>query len=90
MGDLCIVKDGRSPYHIVGSYFADECERYAAAELQKYLYRATGTFVPYFSDICGKRTLEILVGKNARNAGVIKMLLLVQKDLVKEGEERKQ
>ncbi len=68
MNTLWIVKDGQCPYHIVGSYFADECERYAAAELQKYLYEATGTFVPYFSDICGRRGLEILVGAGARNA----------------------
>lgn len=65
---LSIVENGRSPYHIVGSYFADECERYAASELQKYLYDATNVFVPYFSDICPKRGLEILVGKTARNA----------------------
>lgn len=68
MKELCIVKNGRSPYHIVGSYFADECERYAASELQKYLYEATETFVPYFSDICPPRGLEILVGYGARNA----------------------
>lgn len=68
MKHLEIVKDGRSAYHIVGSYFADECERYAASELQKYIYEATGTFVPYYSDICSKRSVEILVGYTARNA----------------------
>ncbi len=63
-----IVKNGRSQYHIVGSYFADECERFAASELQKYIYRATDVLVPYFSDICPKRSVEIIVGKDARNA----------------------
>ena len=69
MKQLEIVKNGRSPYHIVGSYFADECERYAASELQKYIYEATGTLVPYYSDICTSRSVEILVGYTARNAG---------------------
>ncbi|MBQ8310360.1 MAG: DUF4838 domain-containing protein [Clostridia bacterium] len=68
MKPLEIVKNGRSAYHIVGSYFADECERYAASELQKYIYEATGTFVPYYSDICSSRSVEILVGYAARNA----------------------
>lgn len=68
MKQLQIVQNGRSPYHIVGSYFADECERYAASELQKYIYRATGTLVPYYSDICASRGVEILVGYEARNA----------------------
>ena len=68
MKQLAIVQNGRSPYHIVGSYFADECERYAASELQKYIYRATGTLVPYYSDICSARGVEILVGYEARRA----------------------
>ena len=63
-----IVSNGKSAYHIVGSYFADECERFAASELQKYIYEATDTFVPYYSDICTKRSVEILIGKNARDA----------------------
>jgi len=63
-----IVASGRSEYHIVGSYFADECERHAASELQKYIYEATDVLVPYYSDICSKRGREILVGKDARNA----------------------
>ena len=52
MSKLVIVENGRSNYHIVGSFYADECERYAASELQKYIYEATETLVPYFSDIC--------------------------------------
>lgn len=68
MSDLQIVKNGLSPYHIVCSYFADECERYAASELQKYIYQSTNTLIPYFSDICPKRSAEIIVGYEARNA----------------------
>ena len=63
-----IIKNGRSSYHIVGSYFADECERFAASELQKYIYEATDVLIPFFSDICEKRSIEIIVGKDSRNA----------------------
>ena len=63
-----IVANGKSGYHIVGSYFADECERFAASQLQKYIYEATNVLLTYYSDICTKRGLEILIGKNARNA----------------------
>lgn len=76
MRHLQIVKNGFSPYHIVGSYFADECERYAASELQSYIYQSTNTLIPYFSDICPKRGAEILIGYGARNA----------KDYIKESE----
>lgn len=68
MSKLQIAKNGISPYHIVGSYFADECERYAASELQKYIYQSTNTLIPYFSDICPKRSDEIIVGYESRNA----------------------
>ncbi len=68
MKKLQIVKNGCSPYHIVGSYFADECERYAASQLQKYIYESTNTLIPYFSDICPKISDEIIVGYEARNA----------------------
>ncbi len=63
-----IVSNGKSQYHIVGSYFADECERFAASELQRYVYEATDVLIPYYSDICPQRGVEILIGKNARNA----------------------
>ena len=68
MKKLQIVKNELSPYHIVGSYFADECERYAASQLQKYIYQSTNTLIPYFSDICPKKSDEIIVGYEARNA----------------------
>ncbi len=68
MNKFYIVKNNRSPYHIVGSFFADECERFAASELQKYIYQSTNTLVHYFSDICEKRSVEILIGYEARDA----------------------
>ena len=68
MSYASIVANGKSGYHIVGSYFADECERFAASQLQKYIYEATNVLLTYYSDICPKRGLEILVGKEARNA----------------------
>lgn len=64
---LKIVEYGKSNYHIVNSYFSDECERFASSELQKYIYQSTNVFVPYFSDICPKRGPEIIIGKNARD-----------------------
>lgn len=68
MGTLKIVENGFSCYHIVTSFFADECERYAASQLQKYIYESTNTLIPYFSDICESRGREILIGCEARNA----------------------
>ena len=65
--NLKIIENGKSNYHIVNSFFSDECERYAASELQKYIYQSTNVFVPYFSDICPKRSPEIIIGKNTRD-----------------------
>ncbi len=57
-----IVKNGISPYHIVTSQGAHAAERFAAQELQKYLYESTGVCVPFFSDRCPRRSVEIFVG----------------------------
>ncbi len=62
-----IVKNGSTAYHIVTSQYASSCERHAAAELQKYIYESTGMCVPYFSDRCPRRGLEIVVGTSPRN-----------------------
>ena len=62
-----IIEKGQCYYHIVGANLSDACERYAASELQKYIYDATGTFIPYFSDRCERRTPEILIGYQTRN-----------------------
>ena len=61
-----IIENGKSTYHIVGSEHSDECERYAASELQKYIYQSTDVLLPYFAERCEKRGSEIIVGKGAR------------------------
>ena len=63
-----IIKDGVCNYHIAGANFSDPCERYAAAQLQKYIYKSTGVFIPYFSDRCDRRSAEIIIGIDTRNA----------------------
>ena len=62
----CIVKNGKTNFHIVNHRYADETVRHAAGELQKYLYKATNTIVPYFSDCCPMRGPEIRLGANVR------------------------
>lgn len=57
-------------YHITTARFADRVERFAASELQKYIYSATDVCLPYFSDRCEKRTPEILIGKDARSNNI--------------------
>lgn len=66
---LEIIKNGICNYHIVGANFSSPCDRYAASQLQHYIYKSTGVFIPYFSDRCAKRTPEIIVGIDTRNAG---------------------
>lgn len=61
-----LIETGKSKYFIVGSEFSDECDRYAASELQKYIYRSTDVLMPYFAERCEKRGPEIMVGKGAR------------------------
>ena len=66
--ELEIIKNGVCNYHIVGANFSDSCQRYAAAQLQKYIYKSTGVFIPYFSDRCEKRGPEIIIGHTTRDA----------------------
>lgn len=68
MKEYVIVKDGRCNYAIIGANLSTSCDRYAASELQKYLYDSTGVFVPYVSDRCAKRGPEILIGVDTRDA----------------------
>ena len=62
-----IIVNGSSDYYIAGSEFSDECERYAASELQKYIYQSTDVLLPYFAERCEKRGKELLVGNGTRN-----------------------
>ncbi|MBE6650741.1 MAG: DUF4838 domain-containing protein [Ruminococcaceae bacterium] len=61
-----IIKDGKAFFHICTDLYAHETVRHAASELQKYIYRATKTFIPYFSDKCNRRGAEIRIGGNVR------------------------
>ena len=69
MNNYSIIKNGQSDFHIVTSQFAPYGELFAASELQKYLYKSTDVFIPYFSDRCEKRGPEICVGLQARDIG---------------------
>jgi len=61
-----IAEYGESDYIITAHQYADETIRFAASELQKYILKATGTVVPYFSDRCPMRSPEIRIGANVR------------------------
>lgn len=49
-------------YHISYNKDCDECVRFSAKELQKYLYKSTKVCVPLFSDKCPRRGKEIIIG----------------------------
>ena len=61
-----IAEYGESEYHITAHQYADETVRFACSELQKYILKATGTVIPYYSDRCPQRGPEIRVGANVR------------------------
>ena len=66
MAKYIIADHGESVFHIVNHQYSDETVRYAASELQKYILKATGTAIPYFSDRCPMRGPEIRLGANVR------------------------
>lgn len=78
-----IIKNKKCNYHIVGANFSSSCDRYAASQLQKYIYDSTGVFIPYFSDRCPKRGPEIIIGADTRNGHT----LISDKELENLGEE---
>lgn len=61
-----IAENKKSDFYIVTNRYADETVRYAATELQKYLLRATGAILPYFSDRCPEVAPEIRLGNAVR------------------------
>lgn len=67
MGKYKIAEYGESNFHIVAHQYADETVRFAASELQKYLLKATGAVIPYFSDRCPSRGAEIRIGAFVRD-----------------------
>lgn len=68
-----IIKNNESVFYIVANKNATEAERFACAELQKYLYLSTNCCLPIFSDKCSKKSSEILIG-NARNNDIRKRI----------------
>ena len=62
-----IINKEYSKYHICYDKEAGECTRYAAGELQKYLYQATKCLIPLFSSKCARRGPEIHIGSNRGN-----------------------
>lgn len=68
-----IIKDNHSDYHICSNQYSDSATRFASKELAKYLFEATNTYIPVFSDKCDKRSLEFLLG-DARGCSLDKRL----------------
>ena len=66
MKKLVLIDNFKSNYHICTNQYGDSASRFAAKELQKYLYEATDGLIPLFSDKCPKRGSEIIVGLGAR------------------------
>ncbi|MBR2460408.1 MAG: DUF4838 domain-containing protein [Clostridia bacterium] len=66
MSKYVLAAHGESDFHIVNHQYSDECIRYAASELQKYLLKATGAAIPYYSDRCALRGPEIRLGAGVR------------------------
>ena len=64
---LGIIKNQRSEYYIVNNKDASLCERFAASELEKYLYLSTNCPLPIYSDKCDKYGKEIIIGRARGN-----------------------
>ena len=64
---LSIIKNQRSEYYIVNNKDASVCERFAASELEKYLYLSTNCPLPIYSDKCDKYGKEIIIGRARGN-----------------------
>jgi hypothetical protein len=63
---IVIADNQKSAYQIVIPSNAAEVEKYAAAELQEFLYQITGARLPIVSDAEKTSSYEILVGKSQR------------------------
>lgn len=71
---MIIINNKKTDYHICYDVLASECIRYAANELQKYLYKSTSCVVPLFSSKCPRRGVEIHLGLNVRGKDYNKYL----------------
>ncbi len=78
-----MITNGICHYSIIGANLSTSCERYAASQLQHYIYEATGTFIPYVSDRCPVRSPEIWIGASTRDG----MKWVSEEELAALGEE---
>ena len=78
-----IITNGVCHYSIIGANLSTSCDRYAASQLQHYIYEATGTFIPYVSDRCPVRSPEIWIGASTRDG----MKWVSEEELAALGEE---
>mgnify|MGYP003289046334 CR=1 FL=1 len=78
---MIIINDKKTEFHICYDVSASECIRFAANELQKYLYASTKCVIPLFSSKCDRRGVEIHLGLNVRGKDYSKYV----KDLSDEG-----
>ncbi len=67
---LTLVKEGRSDYRIIVPQTPSESERRGASELQHFLHRISGVKLPIEVDTVDPQPREILLGDNARLAGL--------------------
>lgn len=65
--EIILINNFKTDYHICSGKDSDSCTRFAAKQLQKYLYESSDCCIPVFSDKCPRRSKEILVGLNVRN-----------------------
>ncbi|MCC6396152.1 MAG: class A beta-lactamase, subclass A2 [Bacteroidetes bacterium] len=61
-----IVVNGESPYRIVIPALANDVERKAAEELQKFILKMSDVQLPVVDDTAGVNPCEILIGRNNR------------------------
>jgi len=64
--NIMLVQNGQSNYQIVISRSANEIERKAATELQKYIGEISGKLLPIVPDSTRENEFEILIGKSNR------------------------
>ncbi len=64
--EIRLTDNGRSNYQIIISQSANEIEKRAAAELQKFIQEISGASLPIVTDSTEEKEFEILIGKSNR------------------------
>ena len=57
--EIILINNFKTDYHICSGKDSDSCTRFAAKQLQKYLYESSDCCIPVFSDKCPRRSKEI-------------------------------